>query len=85
MTPEELANVLAKLFQPNTDVIKQATAFLKDYFKRLRALENLLILMSTSPDQNLRQVACIYLRKIIGNLWMNLAKENQEKTKALLL
>lgn len=41
--------------------------------------------MSTSPDQNIRQVSCIYLRKIIGNLWMNLAKENQEKTKVLLL
>jgi hypothetical protein len=27
----------------------------------------------------------VYLRKIIGNQWMNLAKENQEKTKSLLL
>lgn len=40
--------------------------------------------MATSPEQNIRQVSCIYLRKIIGNLWMNLAKENQEKTKQLL-
>ena len=76
ITPEELTSILSQLFQPNTEVIKQATTFLKEYFKRLRALENLLILMSTSPDQNIRQVSCIYLRKIIGNLWMNLAKEN---------
>ena len=48
-------------------------------------MENLLILMSSSPEQNIRQVSCIYLRKIIGNQWMNLAKENQEKTKQLLL
>jgi hypothetical protein len=41
--------------------------------------------MSTSPEQNIRQIACIYLRKIIGNLWMNLQKDNQEKTKVLLL
>lgn len=41
--------------------------------------------MSTSEDVNIRQVSCVYLRKIIGNLWMNLAKENQEKTKTLLL
>jgi hypothetical protein len=67
ITPEDLSRILAQLFQPNTDIIKQATALLKDYFKRLRALENLLILMSTSPEQNIRQVSCIYLRKIIGN------------------
>lgn len=76
MSPQDLAATLSQLFQPNTEIIKQATAFLKDYFKRLSALENLLILMSSSPDQNIRQVSCIYLRKIIGNLWMNLAPEN---------
>lgn len=54
ITPEELTSILSQLFQPNTEVIKQATTFLKEYFKRLRALENLLILMSTSPDQNVR-------------------------------
>lgn len=85
ITPNDLAIILAQLFQPNTDAIKQATALLKEYFKRIKALENLLILMSTSPEQNIRQVACIYLRKIIGNQWMNLAKDNQEKTKTLLL
>jgi hypothetical protein len=67
LTPEDLARILAQLFQPSTDAVKQATALLKDYFKRVRALENLLILMSTSPEQNIRQVSCIYLRKIIGN------------------
>jgi hypothetical protein len=50
MTPEDLSIILAQLFQPNTDVVKQATSILKDYFKKIRALENLLILMSTSPD-----------------------------------
>ena len=50
MTQEDLSNLLTQLFQPNTDVVKQATAILKDYFKRIRALENLLILMSTHPE-----------------------------------
>ena len=50
LTPEDLSNLLTHLFQPNTDVVKQATAILKDYFKRVRALENLLILMSTHPE-----------------------------------
>jgi hypothetical protein len=50
LTPEDLSNLLTQLFQPNTDVVKQATAILKDYFKRIRALENLLILMSSHPE-----------------------------------
>ena len=41
--------------------------------------------MSTCEHQNIRQVSCIYLRKIIGNLWLHLANENKEKTKQLLL
>lgn len=41
--------------------------------------------MSTSPDTNIRQVACVYLRKIIANLWASLSPENQQQTKNLLL
>jgi hypothetical protein len=69
MTPEELCQVLQKLFQPDTQVIKEATAFLKQYFKEVEALENLLLLMSQNPDQQVRQVACVYLRKIVCKLW----------------
>lgn len=58
---------------------------LKQYFKRVQALENLLILMASSPDQNVRQVSCVYLRKIITNLWMKLPVNDQEQTKNLLL
>ena len=65
--------------------MKRATAILKDYFKNIKALENLLILMSTSEDQNIRQISCVYLRKIIGNLWLHLNEEDREKTKKLLL
>jgi hypothetical protein len=31
-------------------VIAEATAVLKEYFKQVEALENLLILMSSNPD-----------------------------------
>ena len=76
ITPDGLTEILGQLFQPNTEQVKKATAILKEYFKKIRALENLLILMSSSPNQNIRQVSCIYLRKIIGNLWMKLEKEH---------
>ncbi len=50
ITPQDLSNILSQLFMPSTDIVKQATALLKEYFKKINALENLLILMSTSPE-----------------------------------
>lgn len=85
LNAESLAQLLSQLFQPDTAVVKQATTLLKQYFKRVQALENLLILMATSADQNVRQISCVYLRKIITSLWMNLPAEDQAKTKGLLL
>lgn len=85
MTPEELCQTLEKLFQPDTKVVADATATLKTYFKKVEALENLLLLMSTSENQNVRQISCVYLRKIIGKLWSNLNKDQQTTTKNLLV
>jgi hypothetical protein len=85
LTSDGLAQILSQLFLPDTVAVKRATALLKVYFKKVVALEQLLMLMSTGAEQNLRQIACVYLRKIIANLWGNLAAENQAKTKALLL
>ena len=85
MTPEELCAVLQQLFQNDTQKVAEATKTLKAYFKEVEALENLLLLMSGNPDQQVRQVSCVYLRKIIGKLWSNLTKEQQVTTKNLLL
>lgn len=41
--------------------------------------------MASSENPQIRQVSCVYLRKIIGNLWLLLPKPDQEKTKVLLL
>ena len=51
MTPDELCLILKNLFQNDTQVVQQATATLKQYFKQVEALENLLLLMSQNPDQ----------------------------------
>lgn len=47
ITAEGLANILAQLQQPDTNAVKQATALLKQFFKTVRALELLLVLMAT--------------------------------------
>jgi hypothetical protein len=72
---DDLVALLGQLLKPDTELIKKATHVLKDYFKRVQALENLLILMSQNPDNNIRQVSCVYLRKIITNLWSNLSAD----------
>ena len=41
--------------------------------------------MASSEDQRIRQISCVYLRKLITKLWANLEKDDQEKTKQLLL
>ena len=85
LTTDGLAEILAKLFQPDTTILAQATALLKRYFKSLKAMENLLILMASSPEQNIRQVCCVYLRQVAPKLWCNLPADDQTKTKELLL
>ena len=35
ITTDELANILSQLFLPNTEQVKQATALLKEYFKKI--------------------------------------------------
>ena len=41
MTPEELCHILSQLFQPDTEVVKQATNTLKVYFKEVEALDHI--------------------------------------------
>lgn len=53
-TPDQVSQLLNGLLQPDTNVVAQATKILKAYFKKVQALENLLILMSSSPDTNIR-------------------------------
>lgn len=51
----------------------------------MEALENLLVLMSQNPNQQIRQLACVYLRKIAAKLWPNLTADQKAATKQLLL
>ena len=84
-TPEQLSELLLALTCPDTNKIKQATAMLKPYFKCAQALSNLIYLMSFAQDSTIRQLASVYLRKVITTLWAQLGQEDQSKAKLLLL
>ena len=85
MSPEELSAILLQLTQPDTQIVAQATETLKGYFKQVEAVENLLLLIKDNQDQQVRQLACVYLRKIITKLWPNLNEANQQTCKTVLL
>lgn len=84
-TPDQVTELLTALTCPDTIKIKQATAMLKPYFKTVEALSNLIYLLANSPDQQIRQLSCVYLRKLITNLWSLLSADDQNKAKFLLL
>jgi len=58
---------------------------LKAYFKNVEALKNLLFLMGNHENQQVRQLSCVYLRKIICSLWVQLTPEEQVMSKNHLL
>ena len=84
-TPDQVTELLNALRCPDTEKIKQATAMLKTYFKQVEALSNLLFLMQNSPAPEIRQMSCVYLRKVITSLWVHLSADDQNKAKFLLL
>jgi len=85
ITPGQLVDILSLLFQPNTETVKNATKQLKEYFKTPHALKNLLILVQESEDTRIRQVSCVYLRRIIDKLWLKIGPEDQAHVKQVLL
>ena len=58
---------------------------MKQYFKSVESVENLLFLLAHHPEANVRQISCVYLRKIVANLWCNVPEEKHAQYKALLL
>ena len=64
-TPEQVTELLMALQQNDTQKIQQATAMLKVYFKRVEAVGTLMQLVLQSPEQAIRQLSCVYLRKVI--------------------
>lgn len=75
-TPDQVTELLNALRCPDTEKIKQATAMLKTYFKQVEALSNLLFLMQNSPALEIRQMSCVYLRKVITSLWVHLSADD---------
>ncbi|KAG8884617.1 hypothetical protein FRB98_002297 [Tulasnella sp. 332] len=83
MDPTYIANLhtlLAQTVAPDTNVIKSATASLnQNYYKDPTCIPALYEILATSPEQNVRQLSAVELRKRIsqgeGKLWSGVPED----------
>lgn len=69
----------------DTHAVNQSSDVLQQTFKNPECVPLLMQLMITEEEQGMRQIACIYLRKFLSKLWVNLSKEIQENVKTALI
>ncbi|KAF3921965.1 Importin-4 [Dactylellina cionopaga] len=62
--------LLEAILQPNTDVVKQATATLqKDFFSKPQSLPLLVDVLANHPEQSLRQIAAVQATRLVSSFW----------------
>ncbi|XP_068094207.1 importin-4 [Hyperolius riggenbachi] len=80
-----LESILANLLQPDTAVIQQATAQLKEAVKDPLVIPALCDVMQSAQDPQIRQFAAVLLRRRLTKRWKVMPGEQQESVKSLLL
>ncbi|KAF5383571.1 hypothetical protein D9615_003515 [Tricholomella constricta] len=84
-----LHNLLVQTTSNDTAQVKAATAQLnQDYYKNPTCIPALASILASSPDQAVRQLAAVELRKRVsqnsGNLWTQLPQNEREQIKSKL-
>ncbi|KAI0782615.1 ARM repeat-containing protein [Abortiporus biennis] len=84
-----LHNLLVQSTANDTVQLKAATAQLnKEYYKNPACISGLASIIASSPDQAVRQLAAVELRKRIsqnsGDLWLQVPQDEREQIKAKL-
>lgn len=83
---EILKGHLSIILKPtDSDAVQKSTEVLQQIFTKPECIPLLMNLMISSDEQNLRQIACVYLRSNLTKLWPQLDKETQENVKTVLL
>ena len=82
---EELEAFLGQMLVPSTETLKQQTKFFKQYLKQSNCVLELLMRIELSPNPSIRQLAAVYLRKVMQKHWKSIAPEAQGQVKLGLL
>ncbi|KAG6886214.1 hypothetical protein C0993_010776 [Termitomyces sp. T159_Od127] len=86
---QNLHNLLVQTVSPDTNSVKAATAQLNtDFYKTPACIPALASILASSPEQPVRQLAAVELRKRVaqnsGNLWISLSQNEREEIKSRL-
>ncbi|TFK71348.1 ARM repeat-containing protein [Pluteus cervinus] len=86
---EVLHNLLLQTTSNDTNQVKAATAQLnKEYYKNPGCISGLANILASSPQQAVRQLAAVEMRKRVsqksGALWLQLPQDDREQIKAKL-
>eukprot|EP01022_Parablepharisma_sp_SALTPOND_P026337 TRINITY_DN628_c0_g1_i1.p1 TRINITY_DN628_c0_g1~~TRINITY_DN628_c0_g1_i1.p1 ORF type:complete len:1088 (+),score=135.90 TRINITY_DN628_c0_g1_i1:26182-29445(+) len=85
ITPEMLAELLLNIFRTETEIINQSTAVLKKYFELPDCIKPLLVHATSHPDQRVRLLSCICLKKRLPQHWVAQPAALQHEIKSILL
>ncbi|GFN80012.1 importin-4 [Plakobranchus ocellatus] len=82
-----LEEILARLLEPDNDVIQKATADLKEAFKNPETLQTLCQILGTSPQPQIRQYAAVLIRRKIhkAKRWAALDDEFKNNIRGSIL
>ncbi|XP_051883850.1 importin-4 [Pristis pectinata] len=82
---EVLEKILNNLLEPDTALIQQATAQLKEAFKDPSVVPALCTILTTAPNPQIRQFAAVLVRRRVAKHWKKLSVDLKENLKPVVL
>eukprot|EP00656_Telonema_subtile_P032230 TRINITY_DN3532_c0_g1_i2.p1 TRINITY_DN3532_c0_g1~~TRINITY_DN3532_c0_g1_i2.p1 ORF type:complete len:697 (-),score=219.70 TRINITY_DN3532_c0_g1_i2:73-2163(-) len=85
MDRTQLEQLLLQRLEPNTERVKQANDIVTKFSKQPGALPMLFELMCSSAHWEARQLAALYIKKVVSKAWIRHDAATQEQFKAVLI
>ncbi|XP_062916193.1 importin-4 [Mobula hypostoma] len=82
---EVLEKILNNLLEPDTVLIQQATAQLKEAFKDPSVVPALCTILTSAPSPQIRQFAAVLVRRRVAKHWKKLSVDLKENLKPVIL
>uniref|UniRef100_V9KAN5 Importin-4 n=1 Tax=Callorhinchus milii TaxID=7868 RepID=V9KAN5_CALMI len=82
---EMLEKILSNLLEPDTALIQQATAQLKEAFKDPAVVPALCTILTSCPNPQIRQFAAVLVRRRVAKHWKKLSPDLKNNLKPVVL
>ncbi|KAH3732252.1 ARM repeat superfamily protein [Pelomyxa schiedti] len=81
----QVTQVLGAMLLPDTNTVKQATAWLNKFLENWTSIPVLIQVYQASTSTDLRQLACVLIRKKVGKLWPDMSVEARHTLQSVML